>query len=75
MSRLPRITGKQIKKALLKKGFRFLHSRGSHFYFEPPGGGMIVTVPVHSGKIIKPKTLKSILKQAGISVEELIEVL
>lgn len=75
MSKLPCITGKQLKKALLKKGFRFLHAKGSHFYFEPAGVGMIVTVPIHTGKIIKPKTLQSILKHAGVSVEELIELL
>lgn len=75
MTRLPRITGKQMRKALLQKGFSFLHSRGSHFYFEPPGGGMIVTVPIHTGNILKAGTLKSILKQSGISVEELVELL
>jgi predicted RNA binding protein YcfA (HicA-like mRNA interferase family) len=28
-----------------------------------------VTVPVHAGTILKPKTLQSILDQAGIDVE------
>ena len=34
-----------------------------------------VTVPVHSGEIIKPSILKSILEQAGLTVEEFVELL
>ena len=75
MTKIPRITGKQVKKVLLRKSFKLLYSRGSHFYFEPAGGGTIITVPVHKGKVIKPKTLKSILKQAGMTVDDLIELL
>lgn len=75
MTRLPRITGKELKNALLKLGFRTVYVRGSHHYLEPVKGGRLVTVPIHAGKILKPKTLKSILEQAGITVEELIEKL
>jgi len=31
--------------------------------------GRRVTVPVHAGTILKPKTLQSILDQAGLEVE------
>jgi len=34
-----------------------------------------VTVPVHAGEILYPKTLLSILEQAGLSVEEFRELL
>lgn len=71
MSRLPRMTGKQVKSALLRKGFKLVHTRGSHFYFELPGEGRLVTVPIHTGRILAPKTLKSILRQAGMTGEEL----
>lgn len=30
---------------------------------------------IHSGKILKPKTLKSILEQAGLTIGNLIEML
>ncbi len=30
-----------------------------------------VTVPVHSSRDLKPGTLRSIIKQAGLSLEEL----
>ncbi|WP_084663898.1 type II toxin-antitoxin system HicA family toxin [Thermanaeromonas toyohensis] len=34
-----------------------------------------VIVPVHAGKVLKPKTLKSILKSAGLTVDEFIVLL
>ena len=72
MTRLPRVTGKDVKRALLKNGFKIVHVRGSHHYLEPVGGGSLVTIPIHPGKILKPKTLKSILDQAGITVDEFV---
>jgi predicted RNA binding protein YcfA (HicA-like mRNA interferase family) len=30
-----------------------------------------VVVPIHTGRVLKPKTLLSILDQAGIEVDEL----
>jgi len=30
----------------------------------------MVTVPLHSGRILKPKTLAAILEQAGVTVDE-----
>jgi predicted RNA binding protein YcfA (HicA-like mRNA interferase family) len=35
----------------------------------------VVTVARHAGTILKPKTLKSILTQAGLTVEEFKEFL
>lgn len=75
MSRMPRVTGKEVMSALTRKGYRLIHIRGSHHYLEPPDGQGLVSVPVHAGKIIKPGTLKSILDQAGLSVNEFIELL
>lgn len=75
MSRIPRVTGKEIIAALTRNGYRLIHIRGSHHYLEPQNGQGLVTVPVHAGKIVKPGTLKSILEQAGLSVDEFIELL
>ncbi|WP_231702768.1 type II toxin-antitoxin system HicA family toxin [Desulfocucumis palustris] len=48
--------------------------RGSHHYLRRPGSSL-VSVPVHAGEMIDQKTLKSILDQAGLTVQELIELL
>ncbi|HHT46754.1 MAG TPA: addiction module toxin, HicA family [Firmicutes bacterium] len=73
--RLPRISGKDVKRAPLKAGFREVHTRGSHHYLEPVGGGKLVTVPIHGTKTLKQKTLKSILGQAGLTADELVRLL
>lgn len=75
MSKLPRITGKDAVSALLRAGFERARTRGSHFYLYHRGRERLVTVPVHAGETLAPKTLKSILDQAGLSVEEFSELL
>ena len=43
---------------------------GSHKIYRNPEGRR-TTVPFHAHKILHPKLLKSILNEAGLSVEEL----
>jgi len=74
MTRLPRVYGKDVVNALKRVGFKLSHIRGSHHYLRRPGSGL-VSVPVHAGEILDIKTLKSILEQAGLTVEELVDLL
>ncbi|HZK83242.1 MAG TPA: type II toxin-antitoxin system HicA family toxin [Desulfosporosinus sp.] len=67
--RQPRISGKDTVAALRRAGFIPVYIEGSHHYLEPAGGGALVTVPVHTNKILKPKTLKSIMNQAGLTIK------
>ena len=73
--RLPRVTGDKVVKALKRAGFVEIRTRGSHCYLYHEQKDRLVTVPVHAGKIIALKTLKSILKQAEMSIEEFKELL
>ena len=76
MPRLPRITARQLLRALKRAGFEVFDQEGSHVYLHRWMGGrwsQRVTVPFHAGKTLKPKTLQHILEQAGMSVEELIK--
>jgi predicted RNA binding protein YcfA (HicA-like mRNA interferase family) len=75
---LPRVTGKQAVKALTHAGFDVFDQSGSHVYLHKwtgAGWSARVTVPVHAGRTLKPKTLSAILTQAGISVEEFTKLL
>jgi len=74
MTRMPRVEGKDVAAALKRADFRVSHIRGSHHYFRRPGGNL-VCVPVHSGIIVDLKTLKSILEQAELTIDDLIELL
>jgi predicted RNA binding protein YcfA (HicA-like mRNA interferase family) len=72
--RLPRITAKEIVRVLERRGFSLTRSSGSHQIYKDPGGRR-ATVPAHSGKILHPKVLKSILSDAEMTVDELREEL
>lgn len=78
MPRLPRVTGKDVVSALFKSGFEIFDQEDSHVYLHKRIGdvfGPRITVPVHSVKILKPKTLKSIFKVSGITVDNFITLL
>lgn len=72
MTKLPRLTSAQIIRIIEKRGFRLSRQSGSHMIFKNEEGRR-VTIPYHAGKILHPKLLKSILNDADISVEELLE--
>ncbi|MBM2825350.1 MAG: YcfA family protein [Dehalococcoidales bacterium] len=76
MPRVPRLTGKGIEKALLRAGWYLHHSRGSHFYYRHSGHpGKQITIPIHSGEVIPQKTLRSILEQADLTLDEFVKFL
>ncbi len=69
MSQLPCVSGRVVVKALEKIGYRFDHQRGSHMvlrHASPPHRRL--TVPDHSE--VAKGTLRSIIRQAGLTVEE-----
>lgn len=75
-AKLPRITGTVVVRTLRRAGWYVDHQHGSHIYLKHPDHpGMRVTVAVHTGEIIKPKTLQAILEQAGLSTAEFLELL
>ena len=75
MSRLPRVSGLRIVRALEKIGFGAVRVTGSHHHLHKVGVPGIVTVPVHAGQVVPSGTLGIILRQAGISTDEFIALL
>jgi predicted RNA binding protein YcfA (HicA-like mRNA interferase family) len=68
--KLPRdLSGDEVCRALKRLGFEFVRQTGSHRLSVK--NGLHPCVPMH--REIKPKTLQSILKQAIISIEELVD--
>ena len=74
MPKLPRLTARQIVAVLEKAGFFLARQSGSHMIYKNATGKR-VTVPFHASKILHPKILKSILRDADLSVEKLLELL
>lgn len=73
MPRLPRVTAGQIIRVLEKSGFVLVRQSGSHKIYRDVSGQR-VTVPCHAKQILHPKTLQGILREAGLSIEALIDL-
>ncbi|MGF2035048.1 MAG: type II toxin-antitoxin system HicA family toxin [Nostoc sp. CmiVER01] len=81
MPKLPRVRASEVIRVLERLGFVQVRQRGSHVIlkkqFVEEGEGQKVNevgcvVPLHR-KTIATGTLKSILSQSGVSVEEFLE--
>jgi len=72
--RLPRVTASEIIRVLERIGFVQVRQSGSHRIFRNEQGQR-VTVPFHRGKILHPKVLKSILRDADLTTDELLKLL
>ena len=75
MTKLPLVSGEKAIKSLCKSGFVVTRQKGSHvrlkkMTFEGP---ITITVPLH--EVLDRGTLKSILRTAGLSVDEFIRLL
>ncbi len=73
--RLPRITAAELLRALQRDGGSVHHQTGSHAQLKHPTKPGRVTVPCHRGVTLNPKTLKAALDQAGLTIEDLINLL
>ncbi|MCR4405957.1 MAG: type II toxin-antitoxin system HicA family toxin [Anaerolineae bacterium] len=74
MPKLPSLTPQKIIKVLENKGFVLDRIKGSHHIYYHPEMKKRVVVPFHK-KDLPRGTLLEILKQAGISKEELKDLL
>jgi len=71
---LPGVNGRQAIQALRRAGFVVDQIVGSHHVLVYPGDpARTVTVPVHAARDLKPGTLRSIVRQSGLTVEEFVE--
>ena len=74
MPKLPSLTSHKIIKILEKKGFVLDRIKGGHHIYYHPETKKRLVVPLHKRDLPRG-TLLEILKQAGISKEELRELL
>ncbi len=72
MPKLPALSPKKLVKILLKNGFYIHHQTGSHINLRhTTKNSLHVVIPYHN-RDLAPKTLKSIILQADISLEDLL---
>ena len=71
MSERPaRLSVSEMIRIIERRGFILSRSSGSHHIYKNVEGKR-VTVSVHAGKILHPKILQSILRDMGLTLEEL----
>jgi predicted RNA binding protein YcfA (HicA-like mRNA interferase family) len=60
MPRVPRLTAAEVEAMLLKAGFVWLRSKGSHRIYSKRDRRVVV--PFHSGATLHPKIIKQVLE-------------
>lgn len=75
MSKLPRLSGKEVVKALSKTGFEVVGQKGSHIIMKKkiPEREIATVVPNH--KEVDKGTLLEIIRQAKLTREEFMDLL
>jgi predicted RNA binding protein YcfA (HicA-like mRNA interferase family) len=69
---LPQVSGRDVVRALEAAGFEHTSTRGSHAKLRHPDGRVAI-VPLH--RSLARGTLATILRQAGLSAAQLIDLL
>jgi predicted RNA binding protein YcfA (HicA-like mRNA interferase family) len=75
MPELPSIAGKDVVAAFSRLGFDEVRIESSHHILRKPGHRYVLSVPVHQDKPVKRGTLRSLIRDAGITGEEFLAVL
>lgn len=70
--KLPVVRPRMVIRALVRCGFVVHHTTGSHYFLKKEK--LRVSIPYHN-KDLKSGTLRSIIAQAGLTVEEFVELL
>ena len=70
MPLVPSLRGQRIVRALERAGFKVARTRGSHHIMRHPDGRG-TTVPVHPGHDVAKGTLRGILADVSMTIEDL----
>jgi len=73
--KVPRVGALELVSALKRAGFEERRQKGSHLHLRRESDKRRVTVPIHKGRDIPTGTLRCILKDADLSLEEFQELL
>lgn len=70
MPRLSRIKSRIVIKKLRALGYEGPFGGGRHVFMRHPKTRLKIPIPMHKGRDIPVGTLRSIIRMAGVSVEE-----
>lgn len=75
MPRVPRISGEKAVAAFKKAGFEIARVKGSHHIMKKAGHRFTLSIPVHAGRTVGVGLLSSQIADAGLTLEQFIELL
>ena len=75
MPKLPVLSGKDVIKVLSKIGYQHVRTSGSHAILNKQTEKGKITIPVPLHKELAKGTLKSIMRQADLSLDDLLKLL
>jgi predicted RNA binding protein YcfA (HicA-like mRNA interferase family) len=73
VARLVNISGKEASKAFQKAGWQTIGQVGSHLVMSRPGLRVNFSIPQH--KELSVGTLRALIRSAGMTVEEFLDLL
>jgi predicted RNA binding protein YcfA (HicA-like mRNA interferase family) len=68
--KLPVVTAKEAARIAQKLGFEFRRQTGSHAIYVRKQDGARVVIPMHVGSTLKRKTLRGIIQDLKVTVDE-----
>lgn len=75
MIKLRELSYAEITQRLRKLGFRFYRQgKGSHELWVRDPDGRVIPVPRYKGRKIRKGTVRAIIREIGISIEEFMEL-
>jgi predicted RNA binding protein YcfA (HicA-like mRNA interferase family) len=75
LPKLPVLSGRATCRILEAYGFAEIRQKGSHVVMQKRLGESTVTVPVPDHRELKPGTLRAIIRQSGLTVQDFINEL
>ncbi|MBI2912800.1 MAG: type II toxin-antitoxin system HicA family toxin [Chloroflexi bacterium] len=72
--RVPSLTPGEVIRALERAGFSVIRQRGSQVVLHHPASGLALPVPMHRRELPR-KTLMGIIREAGLSRQQFLDLL
>jgi len=68
---LKQVSGKELARAVQRKGWVLARSKGSHHIFVKDGRPERLVIPIHGNRPLKVGLLRSQMKIAGLTEDEI----
>ena len=73
--KLPVVTSHDLARVARRLGFELRRQKGSHAIYVRSSDGARVVIPMHAGRELKRKTVRGIIEDLRLSVEEFRDML